>query len=220
MKLSRVFKASAKATAAIAAIGASGYGGYVASDYAYQYMANTPMPAISEAGRAAAQTYAVRYTQLMNEQTDLDNTTDEETAGEKLFEDKRSFATDAILDRNLSERDLARLARYFNSASEDDGVRFRSYNYAPETIARRNECLRITPSSAEPHGDDRYAYAQRVETCMINMTDNADATNAIAARMGGMAGGGMTFAFLLGFAARRRVYASKAKGNTTAPKAG
>lgn len=204
MTLSRTFKISAAALA----VGGAGCGSYFAADHAYRYMAAAPLPALSAEQRDAAQAYNLRFTRIVTEQNALDATTDDEDAGLALLESKRALATDAVLDRTLSEADLARLARDFNAIS-DDGVRFRSYNYAPQTVARRNECLRITSPSAAPHGDDRYAYAQRVETCMITMTDNSAATNAIAARMGGMGGGGMAFAFLLGYAARRRVHGKK-----------
>ena len=206
MKLSPIFKVSAAALV----VGSAGYGGYVAADSGYQYLAKTPMPAMSGEARERAKHYSLRFTTVLAEQQILDNTTDEEEAGHKLFEDKRELATDAMLDRNLSEADLARLARDFNAISTDDAIRFRSYNFAPETMARRNECLHVTPATNEQHGADRFAYAQRVETCMINMTEQAPATNVIAARMGGAAGGGMAFAFLLGFSARRRVHGAKA----------
>lgn len=210
MKVSHIFKASAAAVA----IGGAGYGGYVAADHAHQYLAKTPMPAMSAEARESAKQYGLRFTTVLAQQQLLDNTTDEEDAGNTLFEEKRELATDAILDRTLSEADLSRLARDFNAISADDAVRFRSYSYAPETIARRNECLHVTPATNERHGDDRFAYAQRVETCMIEMTDQTPATNTMAARMGGMMGGGMAFTFLLGFSARRRIHGAKA------PKAG
>ena len=206
MKLSPIFKASAAAVV----IGGAGYGGYVAADSGYQYLGKTPMPAMSAQARDTAKQYSLRFTTVLAEQQILDNTTDEEEAGHALFESKRELATDAVLDPNLSEADLARLARDFNAISADDAIRFRSYNFAPETMARRNECLHVTPATNEQHGADRFAYAQRVETCMINMTEQAPATNVIAARMGGAAGGGMAFAFLLGFSARRRVHGAKA----------
>ncbi len=210
MKVSQIFKASAAAVA----IGGAGYGGYVAADHAHQYLAKTPMPALSASARDRAKDYSLRFTTVLAQQQLLDNTTDEEEAGNTLFEAKRELATDAVLDSTLSEADLSRLARDFNAISEDDAVRFRSYAYDPQTIARRNECLRVTPATNDKHGADRFAYAQRVETCMIEMTDQTPATNTIAARIGGMMGGGMAFTFLLGFSARRRIHGAKA------PKAG
>lgn len=206
MKLSRIFKASAAALT----IGIAGYGGYVAVDQGYQYVAKTPTPTLTAHARAVDKQYSARFTTVFADQQILDTTTDEEEAGLKLFEDKRALTTDAILDRDLSEADLARLARDFNAISDSDGIRFRSYNYAPETIAQRNECLDITPRTAAPHGADRYAYAQRVETCMISMVDTTPATRATVAGLGGMAGGGMAFALLLGYSARRREHARTA----------
>lgn len=205
MKLASVFKISAAA----ATIAGAGYGGYIAADNGYQRLANMPMPAIAAAERDTAKQYSLRFTTLLTQQQEHDNTTDEEEAGVALTQAKRSFATDAVLDRNLSEADLAKLAHDFNAISEEEGAGFRAYNHNAATIARRNECLGITPATAAPHGADRFAYAQRVETCMINLTDTSGATNAIAARMGGVAGGGMAFTFLLGFAARRRVAGNK-----------
>ncbi len=207
MKLSRIFQKAVLSTALIAG---AGYGGYVVGDEAYQYMATTPMPALRDDAQARATTYHQRLTTLAHAQKALTLTTDEEDAGHVLFEAKRSFATDAILDTALAEADLAVIARTFNTISGDDGIRFRSFEYDPATIARRNECLHVTPATDATWGNDRFAYAQRVETCMIRMTDDTGATNTIAARLGGVAGGGMAFAFLLGRVSRRRTVAPKA----------
>lgn len=200
MKLRHAFQAAAAAGVITIAGGA----GYLVTEQAHHALAATPMPPLSLAARTTAQQYSLRLTGIMADQQQLDQTSDEEDAAHVLLEDKKRFATEAVLDRGLSERDLAALALRFNANSKEDGIRFRFYNFAPETAARRNECLRVTPATDAQFGDDAYAHAQRVEECMITKTQNSLGEDIQAAQLGGVAGGLAAGAFMVGRLTRRK----------------
>lgn len=120
-------------------------------------------PVYSTLHRETMGGYQARLNQITLTQASLDQTTDLEAAAHTLDEDKKRFATDAVLDRRLSERDLGALAVHFNQLSKEDGLRLRFHNYNPATVAQRDECLAQTPALK-----DRFAYAQKIETCMID----------------------------------------------------
>lgn len=194
MGLKSIFKVAA----AVTLTGAAATGGYVAGDAAHHRVAAVAMPAMTAKERATAAAYSTRFEALKANQQQLEQTTDEEDAASSLIEEKKSFTTDAILDRHLSERDLRVLATRFNQLASEDGIRFRAFNFNAATMARRDECLAITPARNATFGADRYAYAQRVETCMIEATQHRTEQDSLAASMGGMAAGGSVGGLLLG----------------------
>lgn len=114
------------------------------------------MPALSASARERAKDYSLRFTTVLAQQQLLDNTTDEEEAGNTLFEAKRELATDAVLDSTLSEPTCRVWRATSTPSAKMTPVRFRSYAYDPQTIARRNECLRVTPATNDKHGADRF----------------------------------------------------------------
>lgn len=204
MGLSKFFKAAA----ASAAILGGGYAGYTLAPQAEAYLADQPLPAVSREQRAAVKQYDLLFTTVLSEQQILDNSTDQEEAGLAFDEKKKALATDAVLDKNLSEKDLLSFAARFNAISQEDGIRLRSYNFDPRSISRRDECLVTTPASNDEFGDDRYAYAQRVETCMIDrLQAPAPAVQRTAEwglLAGGLGGGVVVGGFALGGRGRRK----------------
>lgn len=193
-----------KATVALTLTAAGGVAGYIGGSALHHRAAETPMPAANDKMRATAKAYESRFAKLADEQKRIEQTTDEEAAAQALLNDKTGFVSDAILDKNLSERDLRVLAYNFNKLSGEDGIRFRSHNFDARVMARRNECLRTTPAVHETFGRDRYAYAQRVETCMIERTQAVVDHDMLAAHMGAAMGGFAVGGFFLGYGAARR----------------
>lgn len=193
-----------KAAAAVSLTGAGVIGGYAGGNALYHRVADTPMPATTPGMIARAGEFETRFAKLAESQKQLEQTTDEEQAAQMLLNEKTGFVTDALLDRDYSERDLRAMAARFNKLSGEDGIRFRSHNFSARSVARRNECLRTTPANSDQFGADRYAYAQRVETCMIETTQNAGQQQLMAAHMGGAVGGFAVGGFFLGYGAGRR----------------
>ena len=179
-------------TVAAACFGAAAAGiGYDAAD-------EIRSPLASETTDISFTKYTQDLKKIAALQTELQNTTDDEDAGSRLDEMKKRFTTKTILDKTLSERALGRLAVQFNDMSLEDGIRFRSYNFSPATIARRDECLRTTAAK----GDD-YATAQAVESCMIErLQNNPSPTPVVVTLSGALTGGGIYGAF--GWARRRK----------------
>jgi hypothetical protein len=174
------------------------------------------MPHIMQDGAPAREKYTKAISEIEAEQQRIDAGTDEETAASRLLEDKKRFATDVILDWRLSEYDLAKLSVRFNALSHEDGVRLRSQNFSAQTIARRNDCLRSVPAQK-----DRYAQAQRVESCMIERAQRNDENRNLVMELGAIAGfgtfAGLTGGYALGRRSGRKSEQKKSEAKAAAP---
>jgi hypothetical protein len=149
-------------------------------------------PATSAQEKAAARKYSKYLGAIAQRQTDLAETTDEEDAVQ-LETDKKSFRADALLDDDLSERDLRKIAETFNALGKDDGIVFRTAVYDPNAFANKSECKAVVDD-----GESKAASAERVETCMIVVREQEDRRDLLAAGLGGIFGIGFYGSFLLG----------------------
>lgn len=215
MKLVALFKAAVASVTIAGAGAAGGYAGYTAAPRLYNHLTETPTPSTSTLQDDTLEAYQTRLDTLIDRQNGVEYSTDQEEETLALDESKKEFATDAALDPNLSEADFGVIAARFNPLSKVDTIRLRSYNFDERTISRRDECLAATPATNEQWGADRYAYAQRVETCMIEKLQHTGDGAAIAQKMGAaggaLGGAGLAFGFSLGYAVRsnRRPKAAK-----------
>lgn len=202
-----------KAAVASVAIAGGGVAGFAAGEKlgpAVYARLNNEEAATIAARQAAANAYEGRLDALAAEQTELDNTTDQEEQSLALDEKKKVWAADIVLDDTVAKADFVTLAARFNALSDIDGIRLRSFNYDPRTADYRGACLAETPRTDIEWGDDRHAFVQRVEACMIEKWQQraprpADDGNRdtrlqqLSAMAGGIGGAGLAFGFSLGY---------------------
>ena len=168
---------------------------------AWDKFETTPEPYAATEADTAFVKYQAQLDKITKRQADLSETTDEE--GTDAHENrKRVFITDTLVDENLSEKQLIRLAEPFNKLGTEDGIVFRAFNANKFSLSKRDECLATTPAN-----DSDSIAAQRVENCMEALISQREPNVELATALGAILGFGFYGSFAAGksFGRRRAV---------------
>jgi hypothetical protein len=139
--------------------------------------------------------YRTTLTTLGSAQAALQDGNDEEAAM-RLDRKKRTFVADALLDKNLSETDLASIARDFNGLSAEDGIVFRN---SAKQMKHRDEALEDVAVTR-----DRVESALRLEDAMVAAEKSEQRSQNRAAAGGALAGAATGLAFFAGLRRRKQ----------------
>lgn len=151
----------------------------------------TPEPYLPGASTENYDAYAEKLAVISAAQQSTEETTDEDAAS-TLEQDKRAFVAKTLLDEDLTERQLIKLATSFNTLSAEDGIIFRAFAEEKLSLGKRNECLRVVPEN-----ETEQIAVYKMENCMSALISQREPNVKLAAGFGAALGFGFygTFAF-------------------------
>lgn len=168
---------------------------------AWDKFETTPEPYAATETDTTFVKYQEQFAKIEKRQAALAETTDEEGT-DALENRKRVFISDSLVDENLSEKQLIRLADPFNKLGTEDGIVFRAFAANKFSMSKRDECLATTPAN-----DTNSIAAQRVENCMEALISQREPNVELATTLGAILGFGFYGSFAAGksFGRRRAV---------------
>lgn len=179
------FKKTLRRTAAVLAFTLAGAG---AGGVFHQTLTNRTTQTKAPEQVSAQLKHRTTLEALADAQKAVQDGNDEEAAM-RLDRKKRNFIAEALLDKNLSETDLASIARDFNGLSAEDGITFRT----PTLMKHRDEALEDVDVTR-----DRVESALRLEDAMVAADKREQRSQKDAAAGGALAGAAIALAYLAG----------------------